>query len=532
MSQAEVRRRQTQAISAVLALITFAVVAHLAGYSGAAYVAAAAEAYTLLCILISGGVSAALARILRVRETKGQYRNAAVMRRNAFLIQAVLGLLGSVVLLIGAEKIAVGIFRVQYSSAILMILAPAVLLRSLSSLFAGYSRGAGAELPSAAAGILRQLFILGFSVLFSRMLGEYGGKVSHLLAHENFTFMYGGIGAAIAVTLAEVLAAVFLLLVYQFGGRRRSRGMQEGMRATDSFFDSLRILFKNRAAQAGLLLLAVLPAPLGMIFWQKASGGEGAAEYGVYIAGYGVICGIAVCLVMLFLFPICASTVGFLRKDEPRFARSAFQSGVHIGVVNGAFLSVFAAMMSSQLGEAFCREQSSLAAKQLGGGSSIVVLAVLSLYFARILIITGKRHLVIGAVAVSDVVFVVADTVFFSSGKAGILSLVYAGLMASGVLCIALGMFAYRAFRLKPDWIYVLAVPMAAALLAGFAGMLLGKVLTPHLGSLVTVIVCLVISVTLYWTGLLLLRNFKEQELETMPGGGIFIALGQMLRVF
>lgn len=534
MNQAEVRRRQAQAISAVLALITLVVIARLAEYNGVAYVAAAVEVYAFLCIAVSGGVSSALGRILRLRGAKGQYRNAAAMRRNAFVLQAALGLLGTAVLLFGADRIAVRLFRTQYSSAILMIFAPAVFLRSLSSLLVGYSRGEGAELPAAVADILRQLLILGFSVMFSRMLGNYGEKVSHLLAHANFTSMYGGIGVAIAVTLTEVFIVLLLFLIYKGSKKRGNRAVQEGMRVTDSLFDSIRILCVNRGSQVGLQMLAILSVPLGMIFWQKATeSSEGAAiEYGVYLAGYGVVCGIAVGLIMLFLIPMCASTVSLLRKEESRFARNVFQSGVHIGVVHAAFLSVFAVVMADQLAAVLCREQAALAAKLLKGGALVVLPVALSLYFARILILTGKKYIVMGATAAADVIFIVADTVLLGGGKAGILSLVYAGLMAGGVLCIVLGMFAYRAFRQKMDWLYVLVVPIAVACVAGLVGTMLGKVLTPHLGNLVAAIVCLVLSGALYLTGLLLLRNFREQELEVVPGGKLLNALGQMLHVF
>ncbi|MDE6642353.1 MAG: hypothetical protein K2K63_17725, partial [Acetatifactor sp.] len=302
MNQAEVKRRQAQAIASVLEFITLVVIARFAGYNGVAYVAAAVEVYALLCIAVSGGVSGALGRILRLRGAKGQYRNAAAMRRNAFIFQAVLGGLGTAVLLLGADGIMVKLFRTQYSSAILMIFAPAVFLRSLSSILVGYSRGEGAELPAAAADILRQILILVFSVIFSRMLGNYGDKVSHLLAHANFMSMYGGIGVAIAVTLTEVLVVLFLLLIYTVSKRRKKRAIQDGMRATDSIMDSIRILCRNRGGQAGLQLLAVLFAPLGMIFWQKATeSNEGAAtEYGVYVAGFCVLCGIAVSLIMIF----------------------------------------------------------------------------------------------------------------------------------------------------------------------------------------------------------------------------------------
>lgn len=534
MSQAEVRRRQAQAIAAVLAFITLAVIARLAGYNGVAYVAAAVEVYAVLCIAVSGGVSSALGRILRLRGAKGQYRNAAAMRRNALILQAVLGGLGTAVLLLGADGITVKLFRTQYSSAILMIFAPAVFLRSLSSVLVGYSRGEGAELPAAAADILRQILILVFSVIFSRMLGNYGDKVSRLLAQENFSSMYGGIGVAIAVTLTETLVVLFLSLIYRLSKKKKKRTFQDGMRATDSVLDSIRILCGNRGGQAGLQLLAVLFVPLGMSFWQKAmENSEGAAaEYGVYIAGLCVFCGIAVSLIMLFLIPVCANTVGLLRRDESRFARNAFQYGVHIGVVHAAFLAVSAMTLASQLAAVLCGEQAALAEKMLKGGAPVVLLAALSLYFARILILTGKKYLVMGATAAADVIYAVAATMLLTGGRAGILSLVYAGLVACGVLCIVLGMFAYRVFRQRMDWLYVLVVPTAAACVAGLAGMLLGKVLTPHLGNLVALIVCLILSAALYWAGLLLLRNFREQELEVIPGGRLLNALGQMLRVF
>lgn len=535
MSQAEVRRRQAQAISMVLALITLVIIARLTGFNGVAYVAAATEVYTFFSSVVSSGVSNVLGRILRLRGTKGQYRNAAVMRRNAFIFQAAFGLLGTVVLLLGADAISTGLFGMRYGSAILMIFAPAVFLRSLSSLLIGYSRGEGAELPGAAADILRQLLILGFSILFSRMLGSYGDKVSNLLANPNYSSMYGGIGVAIAVTLTEALVALLLFLLYRVSRKRESRTMQEGgMRITDSFLDSVRILCGNRMPYAGLQLMAVLFLPFGMIFWQKAGAGsnEAVLHYGVYIACYGMLCSLTVCLLMLSLFPMCGITVNQLRREEARFAKNTFQSGVHIGMVHGVFFAVFAGVMGDQLAAVFGGEYSAVAAKMLKGGSFMIPLAALSLYFARLLIITGKKYFVLGVAAVADVIYLVVETILLGGGKAGILSLVYAGLAAGGVLCVVLGTFTYRAFRQKMDWLYVLVMPIAAACVAGLVSMLLGRVLTPHLGNLVAAVVCLILSAALYWTELLLLRNFREQELEVVPGGRLITALGQMLRVF
>lgn len=532
MNQAEVKRRQAQAISTILALITLAVVARLTGYNGVTYVAAALEVYTFLYVIISAGIVDALGRVLRLRKTKGQYRNAERMRRNAMLFQMALGAAGAAIALIGGERIAEKMFKVQYSSLILMLLAPVVFLRSVSQVLLGYSRGERAELPAAAAGILRQLFILGFSVLFCKITSNYGYKVSRLLVQENYTSMFGGVGVSIAVTLSEVFVIIFLLLIYRKSRRPENRAVQEGMRVTDSFMDSIRILCVNRGAQVGILLLAILSIPVGLISFQKAGDSSGkAAEYGVYLAGYCVVWGFCAALVMLALIPICGKTVSLLRKDEQRFARTVFQGGVHAGVVCSAFFVVFVTVMAPQMAAVVCPEQAELGAKMLRGGSLVILSVALCLYFARLLILTGRKYLVLAAVAVADVIDILAVAVLLNVGKVGILALVYGGMAGSGVLCIILGMLAYRQFRQRMDWMQTLVVPLAVACVTGLLGMLLGKVFTPHLGNLITLIVCLVFMEVLYWAGLLLLRNFREQELEIMPGGKLLNAMGQMLRV-
>lgn len=530
MNQAEIRRRQAQTIANIFALITLAVIARLAGYNGVTYVAVALEVFAFFHTIVSGGVSDALGRLLKIKKSKGQFKNADRMRRNVMLFQLGLGLAGTALVMAGSGELAVKLFGVQYSAFILVIIAPSVFLRAVSETLVGYCRGEGAELPAAAAGIVRQILILLFSLLFCRMLGDYGERVSRLLVQENFSSMYGGVGVALAVTLTEILVVLFLFLIYKAGRRAGGRGLQEGMRATASFADSVRALWSGRGAHAGIWLLGMLFLPIGLIFFVRAGGD--ASEYGVWLAGYGVVCGVCVMLVLFLVIPVYGRAVQLLRKEEQRFARTVFQSGVHVAAVHSAFLAAFFAVMAKQAAVVFCAGQEELAAKLFRGGSAMILLAALTCYFGRMLILTGKKYLVLGAVALADVVFLLSVAILLKTGKVGILSLIYAGIMGGGVLCVVLGMFAYRQLRLRADLLQILVVPVAVACVTGFAGMMLGGVFTPHLGEPVSLAVCFVIMAALYWTCLLLLRNFREQELEAIPGGGIINAVGQLLRVF
>ena len=489
MNQAEVRRRQVQRVSIILALCNIVAVSRLAGYNGVTYVAVAVEVYGMIWTVVSGGLTGILGRVLRLRNSKGQYKNAARMRRNALILQLVLGAAGSFAMLLGAGA-AAGLFQVQYSTLIIMILAPSVLLRSLSAVLLGYFQGEGVELPAMASGILRQLLIFGFSQLFCRMLGEYGRKVSHLLGQDN-------------------------------------------ARIGDSFMDSFRILGAGRGIPMLIRLLTVLPVLLGLFFCSSLEDNAVACvEYGVYGAGYGVLCGIPAALILWALIPVCGRTVGRLRREESRFARTAFQGGLHIGVVHGAFAAVFLAVLAEPFGAALCPGQETVAAALLRGGAAVAVLIPLCVYFARFLMLINKRMLVLTAMAVFDLVFWVLTRLFIGVGGVRILGLVHAGMAGLGLLCVMLGAFCFMQLHLRADWLHVLIIPAMAATAEGLLCLLLDKLLSPHMGKVILLVICLAVSGTVYWAVLLLLRNFSEQELEHIPGGKLIFGLGQMLNIY
>lgn len=534
MNQAEVKRWQAQSAALILGLIAPTVIAGQTGYRGVTYVLAAMWIYMVTDAVISAGVSNALGRTLRLKNAKGQYRNAAAMRRNAALFQGALGLIGALLMAVTAERVMAELFGIRYGSAILRMLAPAVFLHAVSAVLQGYSRGEGSELPAAVAGILRQIFFIGFGVMFCKMSGGYGEKVSRLLAQENVTAMYGGLGVAIAFSLSELFVVIFLAAAFR-GQKRNSPSVSgEGMRTTDSVLDSVRILCAGRGADMAIRLSVLLPLPLGLLFFCKAAGAGDAAltEYGVFAAGVGLCCGIPAAAAAILQLPVCVKIVGMLRKEEHRQARQIFQSGVHIGIVRAAFRTVFVAVMAEPLSAVFCGGEAGTAAKLLACGALLIIPAVLGFFFSTFLILTGKKLPVAGAAAIADVVFIIAVTVFLNVGKAGVSALVYGGAAAMWSFCALLGALSYRQLRRKPDLLRVLVVPVLAACAAGLAGMLLEKLFTPHLGSLVSVLVCLILTDALYWTALLLLRNFKETELDYVTGGRLILSFGQLLRVF
>lgn len=535
MNQAEVMRRQAGALADMLTGVVLLVAGSLTGDNGVAYVAAAYEIFLLIWLPVGGGLTDTLGRLLRNRNNKGQYNNAAKLRNTAMILQLTTGAAGSLLLLILAQPVAEAVFGARYSAMILMALCPVVFLRGVSGVLLGYFQGEGSELPSAAAGILRQLLIIGFGILFSGVLKEYGEKVSGLLQQNNFTAMYSGVGIAAAVSVAELIVVLLLLVVYKVnGGRRRREKPESGMRTINSFMDCARSLYGSRSSSFLTGLLAVLPIMIGWLFLTKAvkEGDIVSQQYGVYAGKYLAVCGMAVSGITVFAMPVVGKSLAVLRRGEQRFSRSAFQSGVHICALHGIYTAVFFGIMSQQLTGLLYPDGSEALLSMFRQGSAVVLTVAVSVYLTRFLLGTGKKYLVMGALAVGDVVFAVLTAVFLNLGKADVSALVYSGVISGGVLCGILGVFAYRQQRLRMDWPRILVVPVIAAGICGFISLLLRNVFAPHLGNLVTLIVVFVISSLVYWALLLLARDFREQELEVIPGGRFLNMLGQMLRVF
>jgi len=302
------------------------------------------------------------------------------------------------------------------------------------------------------------------------------------------------------------------------------------MKTTDSFAGHVRLLYRNMGSKILLGLLESLPLWMGLIFFQKSVTDNiaSADAYGVYFGKYLMFCGLAFVLNAICITAVNAKVSVSVRKDEMRYAKGIFQSGMRIVMIHSLFWTVFTAIMAKQLAGIFEGSQAGLEA-MFSFGSVLIVLVSLAFFFSRLLMQLGMDFLVCACAAVGDVVFVIAAVLMLNVGALGIMALVYAGILGMGIYVASTGWLACMQLRTGIDGLRTLAIPAGCACLMGLLCLLLGKIFTPHLGNVVTVVVCLILGGLLYWILLLLLRCFREQELEVIPGGKIIWKLGQFL---
>lgn len=533
MNQIEMKKRQMEMVSYILSLIVLLVLGNILGDNGIVFLAIAVECFLLFWTFTGSRLADTLGRLLRGRSNKGQYKNAMKLRRISLVLEGFLGMIGCVVMFLSAKNISEGLLDLPYSVTMIRILAPVIFIRTLSSVLLGYFQGEGTELPTVISCLMRQVCVLGLSLFFVGFFKDYGSKVSALLRQENFTAMYGGMGVAVAVLVSEILVLLFLLLVYRGSRRKERRNNGEGMRTTDTFAGQTVALYRNLLPQILAMFLGLFPMWLGMVLYRRSVADfEALNEYGILFGKFLPLIGIMILPGCIMLMENAYKAAGCVRREEQRYARGHFQSGLHMAVVYGFFLSVFTAIMAQQLSGVLNETGLDLTVEMLRYGSFIVLLGVIAFYFTELLLLLVGKFFVLGLLVLYNLVHAGCLALFINGGETGIMSLVYSLMFAGVVYVVGATVLLFWQLRFGIDWLQAIAVPAGVSCAVGLILVFLTKVITPHLGNLITVIVSLILGNVFYWIFLMILRNFREQELAYTPCGKLIRIIGQTFRVY
>ncbi len=530
MKHVEVKRKQIQIFSYIIWLITLLVISKIVGNAGVVYFVVAAEATTIFILLLSYSVPDTLGKILRSRSARNLYKNVKKIRKNILVFQCILATVGAAVLFFLSDFLANNLFKIPNSSIVIKILSPIVLIRTISSVLKGFFQGSGTEMPTVVVDVLRQVFTLGFGILFCNILKTYGEKASALLQNNTFTAMYGIMGIALAMLLAEILLLLFLFLIY-LGSNNKSNHKLEGLNKTESFRESIGVFYGNMSFSIMNSLLARLPIWLGVVFFVRTVEENLIPEYGVYYGKYLVLCGFAIIPLCVLMLSMCTKVVNDLRKGEHHYARNEFQVGIQTGFVNTVFISTWMIALANQIAKLFAEKDAVLLAKMLQAGSFIIVSVVLCYFFLQLLTLNRKEIIVLFSLGVFNIFFVISLTLCLKLWKFGTLSLVYAGVASSLLMCIMLGYFAIKFLKTNISVVNAIVIPFIAASVIGVINALLGKLLAIPLGNIATLIVTYFIGTILYWLVLLLTKSYKEQDLFMIPGGNLILKLGHLLHL-
>ncbi len=170
------------------------------GAEGMGYFNSAYEIYAMLCVMATAGLPVALSLLISANRERGMGEAVRRIDRSATAIFLLLGVVGTLFLLLCAKPIANAIGNAQAYFCILAI-APALFFVCFSSAIRGYFQGFHQMLPTAISQLIEALGKLIFGVWFASVALQRGMELPVVAAF-----------AILGLSLGTFLSALYLLI--------------------------------------------------------------------------------------------------------------------------------------------------------------------------------------------------------------------------------------------------------------------------------------------------------------------------------
>ncbi|MFR5683623.1 MAG: polysaccharide biosynthesis C-terminal domain-containing protein [Clostridia bacterium] len=175
------------------------------------------QIYALLLTLSSIGVPNAIAKLVSERRSIGDYKGAHRIFKIAFATFAVIGLIGTLILFMGAGYIANNWLQIPEAELTLVALSPSIFFVAISSVVRGYFNGRENMKATANSQTLEQVFKTFLTILVV--------EVVFIISKADTVYMAAG--ANLATTLSTMLSFAYLYLYYKTRRREVASEIKE-----------------------------------------------------------------------------------------------------------------------------------------------------------------------------------------------------------------------------------------------------------------------------------------------------------------
>lgn len=527
-------------VSYMLLLFLRIPLSRVIGDEGVGLFAPAFELFVLTTLVVSYGMSNAMAGIIRYRVKRERYRNAAKVFQTAFVMNLFLGTVMALFLVFFSSWLADVIVLEHLGRMAVMAAAPSVFLAALVGIFRGYFNGYGMGVLTAHSQYIEKIAMLVGALLCGRAFYGYGQKVAALYQVEAHSYAYGALGAMLGVFLSQVIALLHLLLVYViYAGAFKGRPGQDNSRRAETRFEIQRMLVVNMAPLAAVAVLSNLFMIADQRYFNYCmnvteQGNVRTAQWGCYYGKFAPLLGICAAVSCLAVHGLTGKIVNAYEREEYRSMRERMGRAVR----NASIVSFPAAVYLAVLGKPFsvcCYGKTTVQSGALAGwismGAVVAVLFTFSFLFGQILYKMRMVRELFLAAAASFVLHLAAAYFLTQRGHLGVEGLLCALILYFGLYMVLAFVFLNRRVKYRPDWLPAVVFPLAAAAVSGLIVYLINLLLSGVAGAAVCVLVSLPVGVFFHILFLVLLRVIGEVELHEMPLGFLFIAIGRTLGV-
>ena len=215
------------------------------GDKGNAIYSSGFQIYALFLTLSSIGVPSAISKLVSERVAIGDNRGTHKIFKVCFVTFGLIGLLGTIILMLGANYIANILLQIPEAELTLAALAPSIFFVAISSVIRGYFNGKGQMKATANSQTVEQVLKSIFTITIVELIGIYSKGNTVVMAA----------GANMATTLGTFFSSMYL---YRFYKHKREEVWNDINTSVNYKAQSIRKIIKQ-------ILIVSIPISLSAI---------------------------------------------------------------------------------------------------------------------------------------------------------------------------------------------------------------------------------------------------------------------------
>ncbi len=534
-------------ISRIIGLLYRSPLAAVIGDLGSGYYQAAYNIYTIVLLVSSYSIPAAISKVIAQKLAVREYRNAHRIFICSIWYVLAVGGVASLFLYFGAGLLVDG-----NAVPVLRIFAPTVFLYGLLGVLRGYFQAHKSMTQTSVSQILEQianaLVSIGAAVLLIHLFAKGDADAAENVLEgaasslETDRAKYGAMGSAMGTGAGVLVGLLFMWAVYALNRKLIHRRIK---RDTTAAVDSDKSILKGISQVVTPFILSTaaynLSTALNSVLYLKMYRFAKKLEEETVYGSYGVfaykavtICNIPVAFASAMASAMLPSVAQLVARREYSEARSKIDMAVRTTMLIAIPSAVGLGVLAKPVTWLLFPQQETLdkAAGLLMALAVTVIFFSLSTLTSSILQGIGKVNTPIYNAAIALGVQTVALVGLLLGTKLDLYALVIANIVYSGLMCVLNHRAMSKAIGYRQEWVRSFVVPLLAAAFMGAAAWSVYELLLMLCGSiLVSVIVAIAVAVVVYFVLLIAFRGITEPELRAIPKGYLLVKLAKKCRL-
>lgn len=529
-------------VSRIIGLLYRSPLQRVIGNEGMGYYHAAYAFYTIVLLISSYSIPAAISKVIAQKLAVKEYRNAHRIFQCALGYVLVVGGIASLFLYFGA-----GLLVAPEAVPVLRVFAPTIFIYGILGVLRGYFQAHKSMAQTSVSQILEQIANAVVSVGAAYLLIRHTFGTLDMPADERSRMTratQGAVGSAMGTGAGVLVALLFMLGIYSLNkGLIDRRVKRDKYHEVDSYGDILKMI--TRVVTPFILSTAVynLSSTVNTSIYTKLWPGmremgtmDISARWGIFSGQALTISNIPIAFASAMaaaMIPTVSQLVAAKNMDGAKEKIGvAIKTTMIISIPCAVGLFVLARPVTGLLFKNTTREAEDLATKLLMTLAVSVVFYALSTLSSQILQGLGKLNAPIINAGVALVIQTVTAIVLLFFTDLELYSIAIANTVYSGVICILNQISVRRAAGYRQEMVHTFLIPLLAAVfMGGFVWAVYEGLLLLTKSPSIAVIPAILLGACVYFILLLVFRGVTEQELRGFPKGYLLVKAAKKCRL-